>query len=44
MRKDPLVSLAIEAVRAGEEVIRYYYNSNLKVSVKQDQTPFTVAM
>ena len=43
MSKNPFLSLAIEAARAGEEVIRHYYNSNLKVSVKQDQTPVTVA-
>ena len=43
MSKNPFLSLAIEAAHAGEEVIRHYYSSNLKVSVKQDQTPVTVA-
>ena len=43
MSKNAFLSLAIEAARAGEEIIRHYYNSNLKVSVKQDQTPVTVA-
>ncbi len=43
MSKNPFLSLAIEAARAGEEVIRHYYNSNLKLSMKQDQTPVTVA-
>jgi histidinol-phosphatase len=43
MYKSQFLSLAIEAAHAGEEVIRHYYNSNLKVSVKQDQTPVTVA-
>ena len=43
MSKNSFLSLAIEAARAGEEVIRHYYKSNLKVSVKQDQTPVTVA-
>ena len=43
MSKNPFLSLALDAARAGEEVIRHYYNSNLKISVKQDQTPVTVA-
>ena len=43
MSKNSYLSLAIEAARAGEEVIRHYYNSNLKISLKQDQTPVTVA-
>ena len=43
MNKNPYLSLAIEAARAGEEVIRHYYNSNLKLTLKQDQTPVTVA-
>ena len=43
MSKFPFLSLALDAARAGEEVIRHYYNSNLKISVKQDQTPVTVA-
>ena len=44
MSKNSFLSVAIEAARAGEEVIRHYYNSNLKVSVKQDQTPVTDAV
>jgi histidinol-phosphatase len=43
MSENPFLSLALEAARAGEEVIRHYYNSNLKISLKQDQTPVTVA-
>ena len=43
MKSNPLLALAIEAVRAGEEVIRHYYASNLKITVKQDYTPVTVA-
>ncbi len=43
MYKNQFLSLAVEAAHAGEEVIRHYYNSNLKVSLKQDQTPVTVA-
>jgi histidinol-phosphatase len=43
MTQNPFLSLALEAARAGEEVIRHYYNSNLKITVKQDQTPVTVA-
>jgi len=43
MYKKQFLSLAIEAAHAGEEVIRHYYSSNLKISLKQDQTPVTVA-
>jgi histidinol-phosphatase len=43
MSQNPYLTIAIEAARAGEEVIRHYYTSNLKISVKQDQTPVTVA-
>ncbi len=43
MYKNQFLSLAVEAAHAGEEVIRHYYNSNLKVSLKRDQTPVTVA-
>ena len=43
MNNNPFLALALEAARAGEEVIRHYYNSNLKITVKQDQTPVTVA-
>jgi histidinol-phosphatase len=43
MSHNPYLSIAIEAVRAGEEVIRHYYTSNLKITVKQDRTPVTVA-
>ena len=43
MTKNPYLSIALEAARAGEEVIRHYYNSNLKITAKQDQTPVTLA-
>jgi len=43
MNNNPFLALALEAARAGEEVIRHYYNSNLKITVKQDRTPVTVA-
>ena len=39
----PFLSIALEAARAGEDVIRHYYSSNLKIRVKQDATPVTVA-
>lgn len=34
---------ALQAAKAGEEVIRHYYNSNVKVTLKEDYTPVTVA-
>ena len=40
---NPFLSIALEAARAGEDVIRHYYSSNLKITVKQDATPVTVA-
>ena len=41
--QNPFVKIALEAARAGEEVIRYYYNNNVKVDMKEDYTPVTVA-
>ncbi|MCP4433005.1 MAG: inositol-phosphate phosphatase [Gammaproteobacteria bacterium] len=41
--QNPFVKVALEATRAGEEVIRYYYNNNVKVTMKEDYTPVTVA-
>jgi len=43
MNQNPFLSIAIEAARVGEEVIRHYYTSNLKIKMKQDHTPVTVA-
>ncbi len=41
--QNPYINIALEAVRAGEEVIRHYYSNNLKVTLKEDYTPVTVA-
>ncbi len=40
---NPYLSVALEAARAGEEVIRHYYEANVKVTMKEDYTPVTVA-
>ncbi len=40
---NPYLSVALEAARAGEEVIRHYYDANVKVTMKEDYTPVTVA-
>ena len=34
---------ALQAAKAGEEVIRHYYDANVKVTMKEDYTPVTVA-
>ncbi len=41
--QNPFVNIALEAARAGEDIIRHYYNSNVKVTMKDDYTPVTVA-
>ena len=43
MSQNPFLDVALEAAKAGEEVIRYYYSNNVKVTMKQDYTPVTVA-
>ncbi len=43
MSSNPFLSVALEAARAGEEVIRHYYDANVKVTMKEDYTPVTVA-
>jgi histidinol-phosphatase len=43
MSSNPFLSIALEAARAGEEVIRHYYDANVKVTMKEDYTPVTVA-
>jgi histidinol-phosphatase len=40
---DSYLNVALEAARAGEEVIRHYYDANIKVTMKEDYTPVTVA-
>jgi histidinol-phosphatase len=41
--QNPFVEVALEAARAGEEVIRHYYDKNVQVTMKEDYTPVTVA-
>ena len=41
--QNSFVQVALEAARAGEEVIRYYYKNNVEVAMKEDYTPVTVA-
>jgi len=43
MSQKRFLDVALEAAKAGEEVIRHYYNNNVKVTMKQDYTPVTVA-
>ncbi len=39
----PFLEVALEAAKAGEDVIRHYYNSNVRITIKDDYTPVTVA-
>jgi histidinol-phosphatase len=43
MSHNPFLDTALQAARAGEEVIRHYYDANVKVTMKADYTPVTVA-
>lgn len=43
VKQNPFVKIALEAASAAEEVIRYYYDNNVKVTMKEDYTPVTVA-
>ncbi len=43
MSRSPFLDIALQAARAGEEVIRHYYDANVKVTMKEDYTPVTVA-
>jgi histidinol-phosphatase len=43
MSQNPYLETALEAARAGESVIRHYYDANVKVTMKEDYTPVTVA-
>lgn len=43
MRDNPYLSIALQAARAGEDVIRHYYDANIQVTMKEDYTPVTVA-
>ncbi len=41
--KNPFLQAAIEAARAAEAVIRRYFNTSVKITLKQDASPVTVA-
>ena len=43
MSRNPFLDIALQAAKAGEEVIRHYYDANVKVTMKEDYTPVTVA-
>ncbi len=43
MSSNPFLEIALQAAKAGEEVIRHYYDANVKVIMKEDYTPVTVA-
>jgi histidinol-phosphatase len=43
MSQNPFLDVALQAAKAGEEVIRHYYDANVKVIMKEDYTPVTVA-
>jgi histidinol-phosphatase len=43
MAHSPFLAAALEAARAGAEVIRRYYQRNLEVTIKADKSPVTQA-
>lgn len=43
MQQSAYLKTAIEAAKAGEAVIRRYYEKNIQVQIKEDRTPVTVA-
>lgn len=43
MPHSELLQVAITAARAGEDVIRHYYQQNIAIEIKSDRTPVTVA-
>jgi histidinol-phosphatase len=43
MQQSAFLTTAIEAAKAGEAVIRHYYEKNIQVQIKEDLTPVTVA-
>ncbi len=43
MSSNEFLNIALQAAKAGEEVIRHYYDANVKVIMKEDYTPVTVA-
>lgn len=43
MNLQTFLDTALQAAKAGEEIIRYYYDRNVSVTLKKDYTPVTVA-
>ncbi|MGH8187836.1 MAG: inositol monophosphatase family protein, partial [Steroidobacteraceae bacterium] len=43
MNRSPFLVAALDAARAGAEVIRRYYQRNLQVTLKADKSPVTQA-
>jgi histidinol-phosphatase len=43
MSKSPFLQAAIAAIRAGEKVIKHYYQRHVEISLKTDRSPMTVA-
>lgn len=43
MPQHPFLEIALEAARAGEEIIKHYYRSHIDVRLKTDRTPVTIA-
>ncbi len=43
MKNNSFLDIALQAAKAGEDVIRHYYDANVKVTMKEDYTPVTVA-
>ena len=43
MSSNEFLDIALQAAKAGEDVIRHYYDANVKVIMKEDYTPVTVA-
>jgi histidinol-phosphatase len=43
MSHSPFLRTAIEAAKAGEAVIKHYYQANIAIQIKADRTPVTIA-
>src|SRR4051794_16526292 len=43
MLHSEFLSTALEAARAAADVVRHYYQSNLKITIKADKSPVTEA-
>ena len=41
--KSKQLQTAIKAAKEGEKIIRKYYQSDLNINTKEDDTPFTMA-